>query len=199
MVERSFTGEHLIGELDRLVAERGAHPGVLRCDNGPELMCSAMAEWASGQVGLDFIPPGQPWRNGYVESFNSRVCDECLNINSCPGPRGHHRLEVRLQPPPPALIAGLPTARPATLPAVPSIDRLSFAGDQFTGPGQRDWRRWTSRRRPSTDKGALWWVPTRAVSVNRTIGWYFSSRPEGHVSPAPQTQASVYNIMTRNT
>jgi transposase InsO family protein len=28
-----------------------------------------------------FIPPGQPWRNGYIESFNSRVRDECLNIN----------------------------------------------------------------------------------------------------------------------
>jgi transposase InsO family protein len=28
------------------------------------------------------IPPGEPWRNGYVESFNSRIRDECLNINS---------------------------------------------------------------------------------------------------------------------
>jgi putative transposase len=33
------------------------------------------------RVGLAFIPPGQPWRNGYIESFNSRVRDECLNIN----------------------------------------------------------------------------------------------------------------------
>jgi transposase InsO family protein len=41
-----------------------------------------MADWASGQVGLHFIPPGEPWRNGYAESFNSRVRDECLNINS---------------------------------------------------------------------------------------------------------------------
>ena len=54
----------------------------LRCDNGPELACSAMADWASGRVGLHFIPPGEPWRNGYVESFNSRIRDECLNINS---------------------------------------------------------------------------------------------------------------------
>jgi hypothetical protein len=30
---------------------------------------------------LLFIPPGEPWRNGYVESFNSRIRDECLNIN----------------------------------------------------------------------------------------------------------------------
>ena len=41
-----------------------------------------MADWAAGQVGLHFIPPGEPWRNGYVESFNSRIRDECLNINS---------------------------------------------------------------------------------------------------------------------
>ena len=31
---------------------------------------------------LHFIPPGQPWRNGYVESFNARVRDECLSINA---------------------------------------------------------------------------------------------------------------------
>ena len=41
-----------------------------------------MADWSAGQVGLHFIPPGEPWRNGYVESFNSRIRDECLNINS---------------------------------------------------------------------------------------------------------------------
>lgn len=36
---------------------------------------------AGQRVGLAFIPPGEPWRNGYVESFNGRVRDECLNIN----------------------------------------------------------------------------------------------------------------------
>ncbi|MDQ3166314.1 MAG: integrase core domain-containing protein, partial [Actinomycetota bacterium] len=68
-------------ELDHLAAQRG-YPAVLRCDNGPELACEAMADWAGQRVGLAFIPPGQPWRNGYIESFNSRVRDECLNINS---------------------------------------------------------------------------------------------------------------------
>ena len=82
MVERSITAEHLIAELDRLASERGTYPAVLRCDNGPELACAAMADWSAGQVDLRFIPPGQPWRNGYVESFNSRIRDECLNIHS---------------------------------------------------------------------------------------------------------------------
>jgi Integrase core domain len=63
-------------------AQRGTYPAVLRCDNGPELACAAMADWAHGHLGLHFIPPGEPWRNGYVESFNSRIRDECLNINS---------------------------------------------------------------------------------------------------------------------
>jgi putative transposase len=73
LVERSITGEYLIAELDRLAAERGPYPRMLRCDNGPELACSAMAEWAKGNAGLHFIPPGEPPRNGYVESFNSRI------------------------------------------------------------------------------------------------------------------------------
>jgi putative transposase len=80
LVERSITSDRLIDELDRLATTRG-YPAVLRCDNGPELACDTMADWAGERVGLSFIPPGQPWRNGYVESFNSRVRDECLNIN----------------------------------------------------------------------------------------------------------------------
>jgi putative transposase len=82
LVERSITGEDLIAELERLAVERSSYPTVLRCDNGPELACAAMAQWAVEHVGLHFIPPGEPWRNGYVESFNSRVRDECLNIHS---------------------------------------------------------------------------------------------------------------------
>jgi putative transposase len=41
------------------------------------------------RVGLHFIQPGQPWRNGYIESFNSRVRDECLNINMSGRSRRH--------------------------------------------------------------------------------------------------------------
>jgi putative transposase len=80
LVERSVTAAVLIDELDRVAQLRG-YPAVLRCDNGPELACAAMADRAGDRVGPSFIPPGEPWRNGYVESFNSRVRDECLNIN----------------------------------------------------------------------------------------------------------------------
>ncbi len=63
LVERSITGEDLLDELDRIAAGR-SYPAVLGCDNGPELACQAMADWAGGRVGLSFIPPGEPWRNG---------------------------------------------------------------------------------------------------------------------------------------
>lgn len=39
-----------------------------------------MADWAGQQSGLSFIPAGQPWRNGYIESYNGKLRDECLNI-----------------------------------------------------------------------------------------------------------------------
>lgn len=81
LVERSITADRLIDELDRIAVDRG-YPAALRCDNGPEFACQAMADWASERVGLAFVPPGQPWRNGYIESFNGRLRDECLNINS---------------------------------------------------------------------------------------------------------------------
>lgn len=41
-----------------------------------------MADWAHGRIGRYFIAPSEPLRNGSVESFNTRIRDECLNINS---------------------------------------------------------------------------------------------------------------------
>ena len=57
-------------------------PIVLRFDNGLEFISHALNEFAVSQFGIHYIPLGQPWRNGYVESFNRRVRNECLNINS---------------------------------------------------------------------------------------------------------------------
>jgi len=51
-------------------------------DNGPELISNALAEWAS-ETERVFIPPGQPWKNGFVESFNGKIRDECLGGNQC--------------------------------------------------------------------------------------------------------------------
>lgn len=81
LVERSITGDKLTDHLEHLVTKPAA-PKVLRSDNSPAFISQAVAKWAKDRVGLAFIPPGSPWCNGYVESFNSRIRDECLNINS---------------------------------------------------------------------------------------------------------------------
>ena len=82
LVARSITSPTLASELDRITAIRGKTPRVLRMDNGPEMIAQALADWAEGRTGLSFIPPGEPWKNGYIESFNGRMRDECLNINA---------------------------------------------------------------------------------------------------------------------
>jgi putative transposase len=81
LVKRSITAERLAAELDRIVAERGTGPRLLRLDNGPEMIAAALAEWAGMRTGMVFIPPGEPWRNSYIESFNGRLRDECLNMH----------------------------------------------------------------------------------------------------------------------
>ena len=65
--------------MKRLVVERGA-PESITTDNGSEFAGHAMDVWAhQAGVKLDFIRPGRPVQNGYMESFNGRLRDECLN------------------------------------------------------------------------------------------------------------------------
>ena len=91
IVDRSITAERLETELDAVIASRGK-PVVLRCDNGPELISETLRRFcASKAMGISYIPPGEPWQNGYVESFNNRVRDECLNLNQF-----HSLLEARV-------------------------------------------------------------------------------------------------------
>lgn len=56
-------------------------PRYLRSDNGPEFIAQAVQEWLrSQQIQTAYIEPGKPWQNGVNESFNSRLRDECLNL-----------------------------------------------------------------------------------------------------------------------
>jgi len=76
---RSLGGIPVTRILDRLAAERGL-PAVLRTDNGKEFCGRAMLTWAHERgVTLRLIEPGKPTQNAYVESFNGRLRDECLN------------------------------------------------------------------------------------------------------------------------
>jgi transposase InsO family protein len=67
--------------LDRVVAERG-RPQRLVMDNGPDLTSKALDQWAyAAGVELVFIRPGKPVDNCFVESFNGKLRDECLNAD----------------------------------------------------------------------------------------------------------------------
>ena len=67
--------------LDQVIAERG-QPLAIRCDNGPEFTSRHFWSWCEKrQIWLVFIEPGRPMQNGYIESFNGRFRDECLNAN----------------------------------------------------------------------------------------------------------------------
>lgn len=77
--ERAIGGQAVIRVLDRLQLERGL-PRVIRTDNGKEFCGRAMLTWAHRhQVVLRLIEPGKPNQNAYIESFNGRFRDECLN------------------------------------------------------------------------------------------------------------------------
>lgn len=72
-------GDHLVRVLDRICAERG-YPRIIRSDNAKEFTGRAMLTWAHAHgVKLRLIEPGKPNQNAYVESFNGRFRDECLN------------------------------------------------------------------------------------------------------------------------
>jgi putative transposase len=78
-VRRHFRGGDVVRALSELFAIRG-RPRYLRSDNGPEFVCKAVKQWlAAWGVGTLFIEPGSPWENGYIESFNGKLRDECLN------------------------------------------------------------------------------------------------------------------------
>jgi putative transposase len=80
-VDTSLGGRRVVSVLDRLSETRGL-PEVITIDNGPEFAGKALDEWAYRKgVRLNFIRPGKPIENAFVESFNGRFRDECLNTN----------------------------------------------------------------------------------------------------------------------
>ena len=77
--EHTIGGDHLTRILDGICSQRGK-PAMIRSDNGAEFTGKAMLIWAHRNgVELRLIEPGKPNQNAYVESFNGRLRDECLN------------------------------------------------------------------------------------------------------------------------
>jgi putative transposase len=78
-VDTSLTGARVVRVLEQLRERRGL-PQVLVMDNGPEFAGQALDVWAYQQgVKLHFIEPGKPVQNAFIESFNGKMRDECLN------------------------------------------------------------------------------------------------------------------------
>ena len=80
-VASSISGQAVGEALDRALV--GPHvPRSITVDHGTEFMSRALEDWAYRRgVQLDFIRPGKPVENAFIESFNGRVRDECLNVH----------------------------------------------------------------------------------------------------------------------
>lgn len=80
-VNSALTGQSVVDALEEL-SKRRPLPKAITVDNGTEFTSKALDEWAYRRgVQLDFIRPGKPVENAFIESFNGRLRDECLNVN----------------------------------------------------------------------------------------------------------------------
>ncbi|RAP41720.1 transposase [Rhodovulum viride] len=79
VVDTSLSGIRIARELDRIAEIRG-HPCMVVSNNGTELTANAILKWHEDRrIEWHYIAPGKPMQNGFVESFNGRLRDECLN------------------------------------------------------------------------------------------------------------------------
>ncbi len=78
-MDYGISGQYVTRLLDQAALFRG-YPAAVRTDNGPEFTSRAFLAWAT-QHGVRhiLIEPGKPMQNGYIESFNGKFRDECLN------------------------------------------------------------------------------------------------------------------------
>jgi putative transposase len=78
LVATTIHAEDVIAFLDGIMQKRSS-PVFLRSDNGSEFTAESVQIWlAKKSIGPAFIPPGQPWKNGFIESFHDKFRDECL-------------------------------------------------------------------------------------------------------------------------
>ena len=76
-----MTGETVSQLLDRVLSQ-GLSPRSITVDHGTEFQSRALEDWAYRRgVQLDFIRPGKPVENAFIESFDGRLRDECLNVH----------------------------------------------------------------------------------------------------------------------
>jgi len=80
-VDSCLSSRRVTRVLEWVIEQRGT-PEAIRCDNGPEFTSRHFLAWCEDRrIALLHIQPGRPMQNGYIESFNGRLRDECLNAN----------------------------------------------------------------------------------------------------------------------
>lgn len=142
-VGASLTGASVSRVLQRLCETR-AVPAVIQSDNGPEFRGRVMDEWAYEQgVRLQFIEPGKPIQNAFIESFNSRLRDECLNeqvfvsLDDARRKIEHWRAQYNRERPHSALGYLTPEAFAALTMSEPVARTAWPAGQELAGAAQR--------------------------------------------------------------
>ncbi len=78
--DTSLPGARLVWVLERLKQKRGIAAKII-ADNGPEFLSRVLNQGYESGMEFHFIDPGKPTRNAYIESFNGKFGDECLNQN----------------------------------------------------------------------------------------------------------------------
>lgn len=78
-VDTSISGQRVVHVLERTSLIRDKLAESIVCDNGPEFTGMALARWAYEKVDIHFIQPGKPNQNAFIESFNGKMREECLN------------------------------------------------------------------------------------------------------------------------
>ncbi len=143
----SITGERLVEELKKVFAAVGGPPTVLRMDNGPELVSQALQQFCNGKTGMSYIPPGCPWVNGHIESFNNRLRKECLNRN-----HWNTLFEARV------VIGDFKqehNQRPSLSPGLPNAGRVRCGMQVYPHPGGLRDQLNPEQKNPTLDRGGL--------------------------------------------
>ena len=79
VADTSLSGHRVARELDKVIAERGM-PKTIVSDNGTEFASMGVLKWVQEtDVDWHYLAPGKPQQNGFIESFNGKLRDECLN------------------------------------------------------------------------------------------------------------------------
>lgn len=180
MVDNSLSGNRAARQLDESV-ERRRYPCMVVSDNGTDLTSNAMLAWQQDRsVDWHYIAPGKPMNNGFVESFNGRLRDECLNEHLLRRrPDGDRRL--------PDLQVGPRTRLPPDQGTVglhgePDAVRFAFewrddAGNWFCSYGNENWE-FDSRGLMQTRIASISDFPI--LGVGRKFQWTSGPRPEDH-------------------